>query len=388
MKILQVHNRYRQHLGGEAAVAAAEAAVLRSAGHEVVEYQESNPEETLPTVAQVLASPWNRRAAARLRAVVEAERPDVTHVHNTWYRLSPAVFPVIRQWSPVVMTLHNYRLVCPNAMLLREGRPCELCVETRNPWHAVRYRCYRNDPVLSAASAATIAFQRRRGTWDTDIDLLLALTEFARQRFVAGGLPEEKVAVKPNFVADPGGRAAAPSASDTVLFVGRLSHEKGADVLIDAWERARPSGLRLEIMGEGPEAERLAERPVSGIELLGPRPPAEVHERMKAARALVLPSIWYEGLSMVLLECLAAGLPVLASRLGAMPEVLEPLGPDWLVPPNDPEALARSLHLLEDDAAVDSASVLARARYEERYTPERGLADLEAVYARATRSWP
>ena len=383
VKILQIHNQYLQP-GGEDTVAATEASLLRSAGHTVIEHREHNPEGNLAAAGDLIRAPWNSKAAARIGDLVRRHQPDVTHVHNTWYHLTPSVFRAIRQeGSPTVLTLHNYRLVCANSMLLRDGKPCELCVASRNPWYGVRYRCYRGSAVQSAAAAATIAINRRRETWHKDVDVFLALTEFARDKMIAGGLPEQRIEVKPNFVTDPGSRTMPPGDSNLILFVGRLAREKGPDVLVEAWRQANLDDLRLEIIGDGELRKGLESDPPAGVTLSGQLDSNEVRQRMLSARALVLPSIWYEGLSMVMLEALGAGLPVLASALGAMPEVLRPLGQSWQVGPGDAEALAQQLNGLMDGSVVEQGGIAARRLYDSLYSPEVGLAGLEKAYQRA-----
>jgi hypothetical protein len=190
MRILQVHTLYREE-GGEDAVARAEAELLRRAGHELVPFIAHNPEATVPAAASLLVSAWNPVVARRIRAVAEQVRPDVAHVHNTWFALSPSVIAALGAAGvPVVMTLHNYRLLCVNASLFRDGRPCEDCVGT-HPWHGVRHRCYRGSAGGSAAVAAAISVNRLLGTWQRHVRLFLALNEFARERFIRGGLPPE-----------------------------------------------------------------------------------------------------------------------------------------------------------------------------------------------------
>jgi glycosyltransferase involved in cell wall biosynthesis len=385
VKILQIHTQYRQP-GGEDSVASNEAKLLRDAGHTVIEHREQNPTGPLAAGGDMLRAAWNPAAARRVRELVEFHRPDVTHIHNTWYHLSPAVFRSARQGgSPTVLTLHNYRLACANAMLLRNGKPCEQCVSSQNPWYGVRYKCYLDSYTQSFASASTIAFNRRRGTWRRDVDLILALTEFARDRFIESGIPENRIAVKPNFVHDPGPRRRPLEDSDVVLFVGRLTTEKAPDVLVDAWEQA---GLdyRLDVIGVGPLDAALRQRGVRNVNLRGQLDPATVREAMLSARALVLPSIWYEGLSMVLLEALAAGLPVIASQIGPIPEVVAPLGSEWQANPGDAGHLATRLRQLTDDAAIIAAGAAARALYERKYSAATGLTDLETVYERVVRT--
>ena len=378
MRILQVHTRYRE-AGGEDAVTRAEAALLAGAGHDVVTYVVQNPQQRVATAASLLASAWNPVAAARLRAVARRVRPDVAHVHNTWFALSPSVVAALDGAGvPVVMTLHNYRLLCANASLFRDGRPCEDCVGT-HPWHGVRHRCYRRSVVGSAAAAATIAANRTLGTWNRHVGLFLALNEFARRRFVAGGLPADKVRVKPNFVLDPGQRAAPPSRSRTVLYVGRLTPEKGVGDLLDAWRALAPADLELVVIGDGPLRAELARRPPPAVRFAGRLDPKAVQEWMLRSRALVFPTWLFEGQPISVLEAFACGLPVLASRLGGNAELVGRGGAGWLVPSRDPAALARALGAL-DDPGVDQAGERARRLYEQDFGDRRNLRLLEAAY--------
>jgi glycosyltransferase involved in cell wall biosynthesis len=386
MRILQVHTRYRYE-GGEDAVARAEADLLAEAGHEVVPYLAENPGRPGPAAAAMLASPWNPAAARAVAAAARRARPDVAHVHNTWFALTPSVVAALDGLGvPVVLTLHNYRLLCVNASLFRDGRPCEDCVGT-HPWHGVRHRCYRDSAASSAAVAATITVNRLLGTWDRHVRVFLTLNDFARERFVAGGLPADRVWVKPNSVADPGPRAAPPSASRTVLFVGRLVAEKGVGVLLEAWRRLGPAGLELAVVGDGPLRATLERQAPPGVRFLGRLEPAQVRREMLAARALVFPTWLYEGQPVSVLEAFAAGLPVLASGLGGNLELVGGLGGDWLVPPRDPDALAAALAGLAD-ARVDAAGARARDRYRQRFTGPDNLRVLEAAYREARRARP
>ena len=383
MRILQVHTRYRYE-GGEDAVVRAEAALLTQAGHEVVPYVAENPQGAGATAAAMLASPWNPAAARRLRTAARRARPDVAHVHNTWFALTPSVVAALDGIGvPVVVTLHNYRLLCANASLFRDGQPCEDCVGT-HPWHGVQHRCYRGSAVSSAAVAATISLNRGLGTWDRHVRLFLALNDFARDRFVTGGLPPDRVWVKPNSVGDPGRRAGPPSASRTVLFAGRLVPEKGVGVLLDAWRRLAPPGLELVVAGDGPMRAELERRSPPSVRFLGQLDPAAVQDWMLRSRALVFPTWLYEGQPMSVLEAFAAGLPVLASRLGGNAELVGALGDGWLAPSRDPAALAGRLAALTDDAWVDQAGATARRLYEERFAERHNLRALEAAYRYCT----
>ena len=379
MRILQVHTRYRYE-GGEDAVARAEATLLAEAGHEVVPFIAENPSRPGPTAAAMLTSAWNPLAARTLRAVATRVRPDVAHVHNTWFALSPSV---VRELDlagiPVVVTLHNYRLLCVNASLFRDGRPCLDCVG-HSPLPGVVHRCYRDSAVASAAVAGCISANRALGTWTRHAGLFLALNDYARDRFIEGGLPADRIRVKPNVVPDPGQRVAPPSASGTVLFVGRLDPLKGLGMLLDAWAAASPPGLELVIVGDGPQRAELEARNVPGVTLAGRRTPAEVRAMMLEARTLVFPTLLLEGPSLVVREAFAAGLPVLASGLGGIPELVGQLGPRWLVPASTPAAWAAALAGLPGGDELDEAGRGARALWAERLTPEAGLRALEEAY--------
>ncbi|NND02663.1 MAG: glycosyltransferase [Acidimicrobiia bacterium] len=380
MRVLQVHTRYRE-AGGEDAVIAAESKLLEEAGHEVVQWIGQNPSSTTEALKALVKAPHNKTAARAVAEAAVAAAPDVVHVHNTWFATSPAAFPALRAAVdvPIVMTLHNYRLSCANALLLRDGSPCELCVGA-SPWSAVRYGCYRDSRLQSVAAAATISINRRRASWTDNVDRFLALTEFAKTKAVAGGLPATKVEVKANFVPDPGMRSTSAHDSDQVLFVGRVTPEKGIGTLLEAWGQGHPDGLELAVAGDGPMYEELSNRSWPDVRFLGRVDRAGVQQLMSESRALVFPSEWYEGMPMTLLEAFASGLPVLGSNLGSMTEMLTPFGNSWLVQPGVVGAWSAAFEVLENDAAVSAASVTARALWESEYGPAKALDNLLAAY--------
>jgi glycosyltransferase involved in cell wall biosynthesis len=382
VRVLQLHTPYRQP-GGEDAVVRAEAEVLRRSGHEVVQYQVQNPPGAAGAIGSLVLSPWNPLQARRVQGLAERIRPDVAHVHNTWYAQSPAVLWALRRAGvPTVMTLHNYRLVCANGQLFRDGAPCEDCVGA-SPWHGVQHGCYRDSMVLSVPAAGTIALHDRLHTWCRTVDRFVVLSEFAAERLVRGGLPPDRIELKPNFVADPGPRACPAAASATVLYVGRLSPEKGVELLVEAWREVGEGPLELVVVGDGPLRERLARRPVARLRLAGQLPAAEVRRQMLAARALVLPSVWYEGQPVAVLEALAAGLPVLGSGIGGVPELLAPLGRDWLAAPGEVASWVAALRALADPERVEVASARARVLYERSFSAATAARALEDIYERA-----
>jgi glycosyltransferase involved in cell wall biosynthesis len=380
VKVLQIHTEYRE-AGGEDAVVAAEADLLLQSGHEVVQWTNRNPAGGLAAVRALLQSPSNRGVARTVAAAARSADPDVVHVHNTWYATSPSIFGALQAAvsAPIVMTLHNYRLVCANGLLLRDGVPCELCVGS-GPWKAVRYGCYRDSRAQSAAAAITTAVNRRRGSWADGVDRFLALTEFARGRVIAGGLPADKVETKPNFVPDPGARPRPPSESHQALFVGRITSEKGIGTLIEAWLRAAPAGLELIVAGDGPLYAELSAHDLPGITMLGRVDREGVQDLMFKSRALLFPSEWYEGMPMTLLEAFSSGLPVMGSDIGSMSEMLAPFGTGWLATAGSVDDWAARLATLADDSAVTTAGTIARRLWEDNYGPQKALENLVNAY--------
>jgi glycosyltransferase involved in cell wall biosynthesis len=379
LKILQVHTQYREQ-GGEDAVVRAEGELLAAAGHEVVVHLARNPSSALRTGASLAMSAWNPLAARQLHDLARRERPDVAHVHNTWFSLSPSVLTALAAAAvPVVMTLHNYRLLCANANLFRDGHVCEDCVGS-HPWHGVRHRCYRGSLVASIPAAGTIELHRALGTWNRHVRLFLALNEFARTRFIRGGLPADKVHVKPNFVSDPGSRPSPPSRSRTVLFVGRLESEKGVETLLDAWDAWGSSGYELVLIGDGRLRPALQRRARPGIRLTGSLPREAVLAWMLRSRALVFPSVLYEGQPLAVVEAFGCGLPVLASGLGGNVELFRGWGEDWLVAPGQQVAWTEALRRLEDADRVDQSGVDARRLYERCFSEQTARRLLEEAY--------
>nr|WP_259331163.1 glycosyltransferase family 4 protein [Thermus thermophilus] len=333
----------------------------------------------MPPWRQGLVTLWNQGAYRRVREAIRQHRPDLVHVHNTFPLASPAVIHAAKaEGVPVVMTLRNYRLLCVNALFFREGRVCEDCLG-RLPWRGVVHGCYRDSRLASLGVASMLALHRALRTWNL-VDRFIALTEFARQKFVEGGLPAEKIVVKPNFVhPDPG---PGEGRGGYALFVGRLSPEKGVRTLLRAW--ALLGGrVPLKVVGDGPLADEVREaaRRLPGVEWLGRKSPKEVYALMGEAAFLVFPSEWYETFGRVAIEAFAKGTPVVASRIGAVGEVTEDGRTGLHFRPGDPEDLAAKVEwLLAHPEELARMRKEARAEYETKYTAERNYEQLMAIY--------
>lgn len=375
MHVLVVHNRYRER-GGEDVMVEHEVELLRSGGHEVSEYGRHNDEvdESAPldTALQTL---WSRRTTQEVASLIRARRPDVVHVHNTFPLVSPSVYwAASRAGVPVVQTLHNFRLICPQGLLLREGRPCESCVG-RVPLPAIRHACYRGSRAQSAVATAAVVLHRGLGTWRGKVDRYIALSEFSRGRLIAGGLPAGRIVVKPNSVpAVPDQPARARSG---LLFAGRLSAEKGLDTLVRAARGLPPGGVR--VAGSGPMAAALAGEPA--LHALGRLEPSTLQAEMARAAALVLPSACYENAPLAVLEAFANGLPVIASRLGALAEIVEEGVTGLLFEPGDAQALQRKMvWAMGHPDAMGAMGAAARQRHARLYAPAENLRRLIGIY--------
>ena len=382
MRVAQVHVRYRQS-GGEDAVVAHEAALLRAGGHSVTSVLLDNPSGASDTARSLIKAPWNSSAARSVVAEVRRWRPDIVHVHNTWFALSTAVLEELRlSGLTTVLSVHNYRASCINAVLLRDGRRCHDCVG-RAPWPGVVHRCYRGSALASTAAAAAVLTARRRRAWAAP-DAVVLVGGHVRGFAAASGFDPDRLHEVPHSVPDLGHRRSRPSSSDELLYVGRLSTEKGLAQLVDAWRTADVPGLRLVIVGDGPLRPDLERNLPTNVRLLGGVSSTEVHRRMSEARALVVPSVWDEMYGLVVAEAFCAGTPVLASDRAGPRELIVAAGlQSWLVGDDHWRRALNDLangHLAD---GADAAGAQARRYYEATLTPERGLTRLVGVYERA-----
>jgi glycosyltransferase involved in cell wall biosynthesis len=383
MRILLVHNFYQQS-GGEDAVYATEGELLEARGHSVIRYSLDNRRIDRMGPASLAATTlWNRESARELERLVRSEKPDVAHFHNTFPLVSPAGYHAVRAARiPVVQTLHNYRLLCANALLFRSGRTCRDCVGKRVRWPGVLHACYRDSRIASAGVVAMQTLHGVIGTWSRKVDAYIALTQFARDQFVGGGLPAEKIHIKPNFLPDPG---PGDGGGGYALFVGRLSKEKGLETLVDAWATL-PEKSSLRVIGDGPmeSLAREAQAKIPGFEWMGRLSPGEVLDAVGGAAFVIIPSECFEGLPRVVIESFAKGTPVVASNVGSLAELVEPGRNGFLFRSGDAEALAaRASELFEDPESLARMRRSARAEYEARYTADANHSILMRIYEQA-----
>jgi len=386
MEILVVHNRY-QNRGGEDSVCEAEIELLRGMGHEVTGYARHNDEMREFGALQKLGLGWNttwaNRSHTELRDLIERTSPDIVHFHNIFPLISPSAYYACADVGvPVVQTLHNFRLLCPAATFLRDGKVCELCLGRTLAWPAVLHGCYRDSRAATFATAGMLAVHRGLRTWRQKVDVYVALSGFARKKFIAGGIPANRIVVKPNFVSHEVEPNSIPG--QHALYAGRLSEEKGIRTLLSTVGKLSTPAI-IKIAGEGPLFDE-ASRQVTGmqVELLGQVPRRRIIELMHGARFVVVPSVCYENFPLVIAESFACGVPVIASRLGSLAEVVEDGRTGLLFTPGDAQDLAAKI-----DWAWSNPDVMtqmgrdARREYEAKYTAERNYRMLMDIYEMA-----
>lgn len=380
-----VHNRY-QIRGGEDECFEADVQLLRQKGHVVDVYEETNDRlSKLKAPQLVLQTIWSYSAYRSIQKQLATHSYDVVHVQNFFPLISPSVYYAAHDAGvPVVQTLHNYRLLCPNALFYREGQVCTDCLGKAVPYPGVQHRCYRSSLLASAGVTTMLSIHNLMQTWITTVDRYVALTEFARQVFITGGLPAEKIVVKPHFIhPDPG---IGTGKGGYALYVGRLSVEKGLDTLLAAWERLDQT-IPLKIIGDGPLAPQVEEAAsrLAHVEWLGRKPVAEVYDVMGEATCLIFPSKWYETFGRVAVEAFAKGTPVIASRIGAIAELVESGRTGLHFQPGHVDDLVNAVLMLVNHPDL-CATMRAQARleFESKYQMEHNYQQLMEIYAQAS----
>jgi glycosyltransferase involved in cell wall biosynthesis len=380
MRVLIVHNAY-QHAGGEDAVVANEHALLERHGWQIRLWRVTNETIAGPwgKITAAVRASYSRPARDDLARVIAEFAPEVVHIHNFFPLLSPSIYDACRAAGvAVVQTLHNYRTICANPALTRDGHPCFDCIGA-TPYQAVLHGCYRSSRIASLPVARMIDIHRRRATWSHKVDRFIALSAFSKTMFVAAGFPADRIAVKPNFVEDRS--AAGSGARAGALYVGRLSPEKGIETLLRAWTGV---DVPLRVIGDGPMRELVESLGHPRIIAFGPKTAAEVAAEMARAAFLVQPSVAPETFGMAIAEAYCQGLPVIATRIGALAEIVEEDATGLLFSLADADDLATKVRWADQHPeAMQIMGASARRVYEERYSPSVNFGQLAEIYEAA-----
>jgi glycosyltransferase involved in cell wall biosynthesis len=393
MRILQVHNKYRPGWGGEETVVKLEAQLLRENGNEVETVSlwtgELEGAKAFNLIAAGFGAVWSFRGHRLVREAIERFRPDLMHVHNIFPLFSPSIY-----WAangsdiPVVQTLHNYRLACANALLLRDDRPCEECVG-RFPWAALRYRCHSSSFFRTLAVTSMNVIHRWIGTYRNKIQAYIALTEFSKAILIRAGLASDKIFVKPNFTPDPGALVALRS--PMVIFAGTINRAKGVHLLLQAWSQLALPGYKLVLLGDGPERSTLQSRYASdsSIEWLGSQPRNIVLQYIATSQWLALPSLAYENFAMSVLEAFSVGTPVIVPGHGALGTIVSDRRDGLHFSAGDVASLSDTLRsaLSSSPSQWTEWSAAARARYLRNMTATSNYRQLMGIYQGAMKSF-
>lgn len=384
MRILFAHNHY-QSLGGEDLAAAVEMDLLKKHGHTTDLFEVDNAQISgfSAKTRVALGTVYSPTSKGRFAEKIRSFKPDIVHIFNFFPLLSPSVHYACRDAGvPVVQKISNFRLICPSALLLRGGHACQDCVGKMIPWPGVLHRCYRDSLAGSTVVATMLAVHRLLGTWERIVDGYIARTSFSRNKLIDGGLPADKIRVIPSFAHDPG--SSTNGGGRFAFFAGRLSSEKGIATLLSAWDHLKGSSISLKVAGDGPlrdQVKRRAER--GGVEYVGALSRDEVQALMHQAAFLVFPSVCYENFPLAIVEAFASGLPVVASGMGAMAEIIEDRRTGLHFRPGDSEDLATKVAWAADHPAeIGRMRREARAEYLSKYTPERNHELLMQFYHR------
>lgn len=381
MRILKVHNYYQQP-GGEDQSFAAEVELLQIHNHQVFCFTRHNDEiKSMSNISIACKTLWNHDVYRALLGTIRETKPDIVHFENTFPLISPSAYYAARKAGvPIIQSLRNYRLFCANSFFLRDGKVCEDCLGKIFPYPALYHRCYRNNRLATGVVVALQVFHRLIRTWQRTVDRYIALTEFARSKYVEAGLPENKIVVKPNFITNDPGMGMGDGYF--ALFVGRLSVEKGITTLLSAWNHLSQK-IPLWIAGDGPLRSMVetAARQNPLIIVTGRKTPTEVLELMKKATMLLFPSLWFEGLPRVIIEAYAVGLPIVASNLGSMTSLIDHGNTGLHFRPGDPQDLVEKVEfLLRNHEIYRQMRLKARNYYKKHFTSDKNYQILMQIY--------
>ncbi len=387
-KVLIVHNYY-QIPGGEDVVVANEKELLEQHGHTVFLYSRSNSEIKNMRMVKKLLLPFgavfNFRTYCQIKQIVKENEIDIVHVHNTWNLISPSVYYAARACRvPVVQTIHNFRLLCPGATFYREGRICEDCV-SKGFICAVRNKCYRNSRMQTFVSVFCNTIHRLTGIYGK-INYI-CLTEFNKRKLLQlKQISQDRVFVKPNFVSDCGGFVSAKDRANRIIYAGRLDKLKGVDILFEAWKQMGDDAPELVVCGTGPLGkwckQFVADNHLEKIKLMGAVSNAEVRNLIATAKALILPTQWYEGFPMSIVEAFSVGTPVIGSDIGNVGDMIREGISGVKFDRNSSKALIDAIHILQNNQ--DDLYEKVYEYYLSNYSAEMNYVHLMEIYGKVT----
>jgi len=387
MRILIGHNYYQQP-GGEDGVFRSEIAMLKSFGHEVHVYERHNNEiktDILSRISHAASLRFSKSSYDQARSLIRSFKPDVAHFHNTFFVMTAAVLYACRdEGVPVIVSLHNFRLMCINGLFLRDNKPCEDCLHGSRV-SGIIHKCYRDSLALSVLATDMTNYHWRRKTWSDVVDHFVVATEFTRNKYIQAGIPPAKISVVPNFVEEPS--YSTQGRGGYAFYAGRLSQEKGIDVLIKAWRHIKE--FPLYIAGTGPMQKEIEasikEHGLTHVKMLGFLENEDCRKMLSLAKFLIVPSACYENFPRVVAEAFACGVPVVANRLGTMEEIVKDGSLGLLYSNSDPEDLAaKAMEMINDADKYARLSANARQVYDLKYTPARHYEGLMNIYQRIT----
>ncbi|MGB3402405.1 MAG: glycosyltransferase [Microcoleaceae cyanobacterium] len=381
MRILSIHNRYLIR-GGEDECHEAEQQLLRNHGHHVVVYEEDNNRVSqLGHLKVATRTVWSVESYNQVRHILRQSHYDLIHIQNFFPLISPSVYYAAQaEGVPVIQSLHNYRLLCANGFLFREGKVCEDCLNHSFPLPAIQHRCYRDSLAGTITVSAMQTVHRALETWTKQVNLFITLTEFSRNKFIQAGFPADKIVVKPNFIAKDS--KVGTGAGEYAFYVGRLSPEKGIDTLLSAWKQLDDQ-IPLKIVGDGPLSDQVQQAAAESphIEWLGRQPLEQVYQLIGEAKFLIFPSLWYETFGRVAIEAFAKGTPVIAANIGAISELIQDQKTGLLFTPGNPQDLAAKVQwALAHPQPLQQMRIQARSEFEAKYTAEQNYQQLLKIY--------
>ncbi len=388
MKILIYHNYY-QNRGGEGQAVFKEKELLESKGYRVIFFSKDNQEINNYTFSQkarlCYETVFSRSTHKKVIEIVREEEPDIAHIHNVFPLISPSVYYALKKMKiPVVQTVHNYRFLCPNGLFLNDkGKICEKC-KNGNFFNAVIRKCYRNSYLQTSGMAATLYLHRKLRTFINKIDVFISPSNFSKKKLIEGGMPEEKIAVKPHFTKC---EEIKPSYEfdNYAVYMGRLSREKGLFTLLRVWKEM--PNFTLKIMGDGSIRNELEnfviQKEITNVEFLGFIKGPKRFEVLRKAMFMIFPSEGYETFGYSIIESFACGTPVIASRIGGSQELIEEGKNGLLFEPGNVEDLKRKiLYLIENPKLIIPMRHHAREIAEKKYSSEVGYKNLMEIYNR------